>query len=62
MSKGINGREDLNMLVGSGLTICGACGLVVPVINGFCELCGEVFSPATLQAHVAEIEFELEAA
>lgn len=47
------------MLAGFGLTICPACGKVVPVNTGFCVICDEVFPATVINAHVAEPAFEL---
>ena len=44
------------MLVGTGNTICIACGHVVPVAFGFCIVCDEVFPVTTLNREVAECE------
>lgn len=43
-------------MVGTGLTICNDCGKAVPVVLGFCDLCGEVFPNSTLNREVTQIE------
>lgn len=50
------------MLVGTGLTICPACGRVVPVVLGFCVLCAETLPDATLAREVVKADELLEAA
>ena len=46
---------------GASVTICPACGKVVPVATGFCVLCDEVFPNPTIHRGVAE-SFDLEVA
>lgn len=50
------------MFCGSGNTLCVSCGRRTRSAQGFCELCGNSFSDATLDRQSAsqEVEDELE--
>jgi hypothetical protein len=37
----------------NGFTVCASCGHLVPVVDGVCLMCGEIFSERTIDRQVA---------